>query len=71
MDFKNMSERTLKIVSCIVLFLVGLLLTMLGVIMCQFTMAGIVPTILGIIAIIFGIIPMIAFWIHWQDLSGE
>lgn len=71
MNFNNISERTIKIISCISLFFIGVVLLLIGLWISPTSILGIVPFILGLVGIIFGIIPMIAFWIDWQDLTGK
>ena len=68
---EKLSERSVKIISCVSLFLIGVVLLLIGIWVCPISALGIVPLILGLLGIIFGIIPMLAFWMNWQDLSGE
>jgi len=73
MGFNNseLSQRSLKIISCISLFLIGLIVLLIGLWICKIPLIGMVFVVLGGASVFFGIIPMIAFWCTWQDLSDK
>jgi len=69
-EYLKNNEKATKMISSVVLFIIGLGLIFLGIVICNINFGFCaVLTILGIISGVLGAVPLVCFWVDWQGID--